>query len=111
MELKVIQMVIYYVLSTCDDEKKTKESCIDINKLLIAMVKNKETKADELLNLFPLGHPVSKIYLEIKDNNLLELLEFSKEKFEKAEFDNEILINIEKESEVEELSKKIAGEI
>lgn len=77
-------MMIYYVLACCEKEKQTIESCIGINKLLIAMVKNEETKADRLLNLFPNKHPVKLIYDELREReDLLELLENSKEKLEK----------------------------
>ena len=48
------------------------------------MVKNEETKADRLLNLFPNKHPVKLIYDELREReDLLELLENSKEKLEK----------------------------
>ena len=85
MEEKVIKMIIYYVLGVYDNSKKTIESCVEVNKLLIAMIKNEETKADRLINRFPNQHPVSKLYGELRNNdNLLELLEYSKEKFEKT---------------------------
>ena len=107
MEENVIKMIIYYVLGVYDDDKKTIKSCIEVNKLLIAMVKNEETKADRLLNIFPAQHPVSELYVELRNNdNLLELLEHSKEMFEKSGLDNDCLRNIEDDIEVENLSKK-----
>lgn len=109
MEEKVIKMIIYYVLSVYDNSKKTIESCVEVNKLLIAMIKNEETKADRLINRFPNKHPVSKLYGELRNNdNLLELLEYSKEKFEKTNIDNNCLMNINDDIEVENLSKEIA---
>ncbi len=109
MEEKVIKMIIYYVLGVYDDNKKTIESCIEVNKLLIAMVKNEETKADRLINSFPDQHPVSELYVELRNNdNLLELLEHSKEKFERPGINNVCLINIKDDEEVENLSKKLA---
>lgn len=76
---KAIRMIIYYVLACCEKDKQTIESCIEINKLLIAMVKNEETKADRLLNLFPDKHPVKLIYDELRvREDLLDLLENSK---------------------------------
>ena len=109
MEEKVIKMIIYYVLGVYDNSKKTIESCVEVNKLLIAMIKNEETKADRLINRFPNQHPVSKLYGELRNNdNLLELLEYSKEKFEKTNIDNNCLMNINDDIEVENLSKEIA---
>ena len=108
MEEKVVRMIIYYVLSCYDEDKKTIESCIEVNKLLINMVKNEETKADRLINSFPTKHPVTKLYSELRNNdNLLELLENSKEKFENIDINNKYLNNIEDDEEVEELSKKL----
>lgn len=108
MEEKVIEMIIYYVLGVYDKDKKTIKSCIEVNKLLIAMIKNEETKADRLIKSFPSQHPVSQIYRELRNNeNLLELLEYSKEKFEKTNIDNDCLKNIEDDVEVEKLSKQL----
>lgn len=109
MEEKIIKMIIYYVLGVYDDDKKTIKSCIEVNKLIIAMIKNEETKADRLINSFPKQHPVSKIYLELRNNeNLLWLLEYSKEKFEKTDINNDCLMSINDDEEVENLSKEIA---
>ena len=109
MEEKVIKMIIYYVLGVYDDDKKTIQSCIEVNQLFIKMVKNEETKLDRLINSFSNQHPVSKLYGELRNNdNLLELLEYSKEKFEKANIDNNCLMNINDDIEVENLSKEIA---
>lgn len=109
MEEKVIKMIIYYVLGVYEDDKKTIRSCVEVNKLLIAMIKNEETKADRLINSFPAQHPVSEIYRELRNSdNLLELLEYSKEKFEKSDIDNDCLKNIEDDTEVEKLCKQIA---
>lgn len=109
MEEKVIRMIIYYVLASYDDDKKTIESCIEVNKLLIAMVKNEETKADRLLNSFPAQHPVLELYKDIRNSEeFLSALETSKEKFEKADINSECLKNIEDDAEVEELSNKLA---
>ena len=109
MEEKAIKMIIYYVLGVYDNSKKTIESCIEVNKLLIAMVKNEETKADRLMNSFPAQHPVTEIYRELRDNNnLLEVLENSKEKFEESDIDNDCLKNIEDDTDVEKLCNQIA---
>lgn len=109
MEKKVIKMIIYYVLGVYDDDKKTIKSCIEVNKLIIAMIKNEETKADRLINSFPTRHPVSEIYRELRNiDNLLELLEYSKEKFEKSNIDNDCLKNVEDDEDVEKLSNQIA---
>ena len=108
MEEKAIKMIIYYVLGVYDDDKKTIKSCLKVNELLIAMIKNEETKADRLINKFPDQHPVSKIYRELRNtNNLLELLVNCKEKFEKTNIDNDCLKNIKDDSEIENLSKEL----
>lgn len=105
MEEKTIKMIIFYVLSIYEDDKKTFETCIEVTKLLIAMVKNEETKADRLLNVFPEEHPVSKIYIELKNqDNLLELLESSKARFENTKIDNSALRSINDDEDVEKLS-------
>lgn len=112
MDEKAIKMIIFYVLSIYDDDKKTLETCIEVIKLLIAMVKNEETKADRLLNSFPQNHPVSKIYEELKNaDNLLELLENSKKKFENANIDINAIRNINDDEDVEELSIQISNYI
>lgn len=109
MEEKVIKMIIYYVLGVYDNDKKTIKSCVEVNKLLIAMLKNKEIKADRLINSFPSQHPVLEIYRELRNNdNLLELLEYSKEKFERTNIDNDCLKNVEDDEDVEKLSNQIA---
>lgn len=108
MEEKIIKMVIYYVLAVY--EKKNMESCIEIINLIIAMVKNEETKADRLLNNFPIDHPVSKLYKEIKKTNkdeFIKSLKNCKEKFIDYKGDEVDFSKIENEKEVEELSKKI----
>ena len=107
MEEKTVKMIIYYVLGVYDDDKKTIKSCIEVNKLLIAMVKNEETKADRLLDSLPAQHPASEIYRELRNENLLELLEYSKERFEKSDIDNDCLINIKDDAEVENLSREL----
>lgn len=108
MEEKTIKMIIYYVLGVYDIDKKTIKSCIEVNKLLIEMIKNEETKADRLINSFPAQHPVSKIYRELRStNNLLEVLVNSKEKFEKSDIDNDCLKNIEDDTDVEKLCNQI----
>lgn len=108
MKEKTIKMIIFYVLSIYDDDKKTLNTCVEVTKLLIAMVKNEETKADRLLNAFPEEHPVSKLYSELKkQDNLLELLEYSKERFEQTNIDINIIKNIQDDEDVEKLSKKI----
>ena len=111
MEEKVIKMVIYYILSIYD--KKDINSCIEITKLLIGMVKNEETKADRLLNTFPPEHPVSKLYSEIKkltNEELIEVLEKSKDKFINY-LNIEVLFDkIENEEDVNILTKKILNQ-
>jgi len=108
MEEKVLKMIINYVLGVYEDDKKTIESCLELNKLFIAVVKNEETKLDRLLNNFPGTHPVAIIYSEIRDReDLLQLLEKSKEIFEKADVDNECLKSFEDDKDVEELCKKL----
>ena len=110
MEEKVIKMIIYYVLAVNDVENKNIEGCIKITKLIIAMVKNEETKADRLLNFFPKEHPVSKLYNEIKEidnEELLNLLDNCKNKFLNYKEKNIGFNKIEDDKEVEELSKKI----
>lgn len=111
MEEKIIRMIIYYVLAVNDDKTKNIDGCLEVIKLIIAMVKNEETKADRLLNLFPEGHPVSKLYAEIKkiDNEkLLELLCNCKNKFLNYNKDKIDFTKIEDDEEVEELSKEIS---
>ena len=71
------------------------------------MVKNEDTKANRLLKAFPSQHPVSKLYAEIRDKDLLALLEFSKEKFEKANIDNNYLSKIEDDEDINALSRKL----
>ena len=88
-------MILFYVLAIYDNNKKTFETCIEVINLLIEMVKNEETKADRLLNTFPQEHPVSKLYSVLKEqDNLLELLEYSKEKFENTKLDTNAIRNI-----------------
>lgn len=108
MEEKTIKMILYYVLAIYDDNKKTFETCIEVINLLIVMVKNEETKADRLLNTFPQEHPVTKLYSEIKNqDNLLELLEHSKGKFENTKIDTNAVRNIQDDEDVEKISKKL----
>lgn len=66
MEEKIVKMVIYYVLSVYDDDKKNVESCIEIIKLFLAMIKNENTKLNRLINVFPVEHPVYRLYKDIK---------------------------------------------
>lgn len=109
MEEKTIKMILFYVLAIYDDNNKTFETCIEVTKLLIAMVKNEKTKADRLLNTFPQEHPVSELYSEIKNqDNLLELLEHSKEKFENTKIDTNAIRNIQEDEDVEKLSKELS---
>lgn len=108
MEEKIAKMVIYYVLSVYDDDKKNVESCIEIIKLFLAMIKNEETKLDRLLNVFPTEHPVYKLYKEIKGINneeLIVLFERCNEKF--INYKNIVFNKINDDEEVEELTKKI----
>lgn len=111
MEEKTIRMFIYYVLAVCDNDKKTIESCIEENKLIIAIIKNQEQKKlDELIDLFPENHPVKQIYYEIKNrDDLLYLLENSKLKFEQAKVENNSLMEIKNDEEALALSKKISN--
>lgn len=107
MEEKIIKMIINYVLGVYDD-KKSIESCIEVNTLFIDMLKNEETKLDRLLDSFPETHPVAIIYSEIRDRkDLIQLLEKSKEIFEKTNVDNECLKSFEDDKDVEELCKKL----
>lgn len=109
MEEKTIKMILFYVLAIYDDNKKTFETCIEVTKLLITMVKNEKTKADRLLNTFPQEHPVSELYSKIKNqDNLLELLEHSKEKFENTKIDTNAIRNIQDDEDVEKLSKELS---
>ena len=74
MEEKALKIVINYVLGIYKEDKKTIESCKEVNTLFINMVKNEETKLDRLLNSFPEVHPVASIYSEIRDReDLLQL--------------------------------------
>ncbi len=108
MQEKTIKMILFYVLSIYDDEKKTFETCSEVAKLLMAMVKNEETNADRLLNSFPQEHPVSKLYNELKkQNNLLELLEYTKEKFDYTKINTNAIRNIQDDEDVEKLSKEL----
>jgi len=108
MEEKALKIVINYVLGIYEEDKKTIESCKEVNTLFINMVKNEETKLDRLLNSFPEVHPVASIYSEIRDReDLLQLLEKSKEIFEKADVDNECLKSFEDDKDVEELCEKL----
>lgn len=108
MEEKILKMIINYVLGVYEDDKKSIESCIEVNTLFINMMKNEETKLDRLLDDFPKTHPVSVLYSEIKDReDLLQLLGESKEIFEKANVDNECLKSFEDDKDVEELCKKL----
>ena len=65
MEEKILKMIINYVLGVYEDDKKSIESCIEVNTLFINMMKNEETKLDRLLYDFPKTHPVSVLYSEI----------------------------------------------
>ena len=111
MEEKILKMKIYYFLFIYKKKKKNMESCLDILNLFLSMAKNEESKLDRLLNKFPEEHQVFKLYSEIKEldkDELIKLLEISKEKF--VEFNkNDIDFNkLEDDKEVEELAKKIA---
>lgn len=110
MEEKVIKMIIYYVLAVNDVENKNIDGCIKITKLIMAMVKNEETKADRLLNSFPKEHPVLKLYNEIKEidnEEILKLLDNCKNKFLNYNEKNIDFNKIEDDKEVEELSREI----
>ncbi|MDD6271955.1 MAG: hypothetical protein PUA90_00340 [bacterium] len=108
MEEKILKMIINYVLGVYEDDKKSIESCIEVNTLFINMMKNEETKLDRLLDGFPKTHPVSVLYSEIRDReDLLQLLEKSKEIFEKTDVDNECLKSFEDDKDVEEMCKKL----
>ena len=39
MKEKLIRLIIYYVISVYEDEKKTKETCSEIANLLLLMIK------------------------------------------------------------------------
>ncbi|MGN1297837.1 MAG: hypothetical protein ACI4VH_05390 [Clostridia bacterium] len=108
MEEKVLKMIINYVLGAYEDNEKTIESCIEVNKLFINMIKNEETKLDRLLDSFPKTHPVAITYSEIRDReDLVQLLEKSKEIFEKADVDNKCLKSFEDDQDIEKLCKKL----
>ena len=108
MEEKVIEMMIYYVLGVNNKDKQTIQECLALNKLLIAVVKNDKPKADSLLDTFPKTHPVAKIYAELRNReDLLKLLEISREKFENSKVDKECLKKFEDDSEVEELARQL----
>ena len=108
MEEKVIELMIYYVLGVNDKDKQTIEECLTLNNLLLTVVKNDKPKVDSLLDSFPKTHPVAKIYSELRDReDLLKLLEFSKEKFENSKVENDSLKKFEDDSEVEELARKL----
>ena len=105
MKEKTLKMILFYVLAIYDENKKTFETCIEVINLLILMIKNEETKADRLLNTFPQEHPVSKLYNELKNqDNLLELLEYSKEIFKSTKIDSNAIKNIKDDEDVEKLS-------
>lgn len=113
MEEKVIRMIIYYVLSVNDEENKTIEACLELNKLLLAMVKDRKDKADELLNLFPTGHPVSVLYSELREKSneeIIKLLENSINKFTKTKLSGDSLKALQDDKEVENISKQIEQE-
>lgn len=108
MEEKVVKMVVYYVLSVYDDDKKNMKSCIEIIKLFLAMLKNEETKLDRLLNVFPTEHPVYRLYKDIKAINseeLIVLLERCKEKF--INYKDIDFNKINNDEEVEKLCNQI----
>ena len=108
MEEKVLKMIINYVLGVYEDDKKTIDSCIEVNTLFTNMMKNEETKLDRLLDVFPEIHPVSIIYSEIKNRyDLLNLLENSKEILENADIDSECLKSFKDDQDIEEFCKKI----
>lgn len=111
MKEKFIRLIIYYVLSVYDEDKKTKESCIEIAKLILSMLNNDENKADRLINSFPSNHPVTLIYEEIKDNNskkLIDSLEGAINSLNNYKLENNTLKELEDDTDVNELSKKIS---
>lgn len=111
MKEKIIRLIIYYVISVYEDEKKTKETCNEIANLLLLMIKNEETKADRLIKIFPDKHPVKMVYNEIKETNKEELtktLEEAIKSLNKFSFEKECLVNLADDSEVENLSKEIS---
>ena len=111
MKEKLIRLIIYYVISVYEDEKKTKETCSEIANLLLLMIKNEETKADKLIETFPDKHPVRVIYNEIKETNkedLTEILEDAIKSLNEFSFEKECLVNLADDSEVENLSKAIS---
>lgn len=108
MEEKIVKMVIYYVLSVYDDDKKNMESCIEIIKLFLAMIKNENTKLNRLINVFPVEHPVYRLYKDIKVINseeLIVLLKRCKEKF--INYKNIDFNKINNDEEVEKLCNQI----
>lgn len=110
MKEKTMKMIIYYVLSVYDNDKKNIESCKEITDLFMLMIKNEETKLDRLLNSFPIEHPVSKNYFEIKKLNAEEitnLLKYCKEKLNNYVEQNIDFNKMEDDDEVEELIKNI----
>lgn len=111
MKEKFIRLIIFYVLSVYEENKKNKESCHEVANLLLLMIKNEENKADRLLNSFPEEHPVTLIYSELKENSkedLIEALESAIESINKYNFEENILVKLEDDLEVEKLSKKIS---
>ena len=110
MEEKVIKMILYYVLAIYDEEKKTLDSCVEFNKLLIAMIQDDIENADKLLNKFPVEHPVYAIYQELKQKSkeeILTLLNYSNNKFINAKIKDDCLKCLEDDTEAEEIIKKI----
>ena len=111
MKEKLIRLIIYYVISVYENEKRRKETCNEIANLLFLMIKNEETQADRLIKTFPDKHPVTIIYNEIKENNKEELVEALKDAIKllnKFSFEKECLVNLADDSEVENLSKAIS---
>ena len=106
--IKMIKMIVYYILALCPEEKKTIKSCIELNKILVDIAKKDKSELDKFIGVWPENHPVPKLYREIKEEELITLLEISQNKFENCKIENDYLKNIEDDNQAEELIKKIA---
>ena len=111
MKEKVIELIIYWVKGAYKEDKHTKDTCIEVDDLLLRMLDVDKEKAENLINVFPKNSPVYVIYRQLQENTNDEIrkaIKDAKESIEEYNFEENIFKNIEVEKDVEELSKKIS---
>ena len=112
MKEKVIELIIFWVTGVYEEEKYTKDACIEVANLLLRLLEVENEVEENLINVFPKNNPIYVIYKQLQENpkdKIKQAIINAKESIEKYNFDENILKNIEVENDVKELSKKISG--